>query len=332
MLLLVPLATNSLNGVRVVEYATLAEAQAAQTAGYISAATLVAITAAFAQSPAIESIKVGYADLAGSPAETYATALTACIAFDPDFYGVCIFVRTATEIAAVGALVETNAKKMLFVFQSADSSWLDSGIPSGFSAMAAYERSGACYHDTATEWADVAFACNRLSFDPDSTSAPWHGCTIAGVAAYSTTPTSTQAGFIRSNNANVFLPYATATFSPDPGVNLNGRAISEIISADWFATRVQEEIARIVLAHGDRGEKIGVNAAGQAIILAGIEKWLKAGVDAGHFEEGQVLATPETISTSDITNRRIRITVRVQNVVPARLFTINVYASDTAIA
>ena len=65
VLLIVPLATNSLNGLRVVEYTTLALATAAQTAGYISAATLVAITTAFAQRPSITSIKVGYADLVG---------------------------------------------------------------------------------------------------------------------------------------------------------------------------------------------------------------------------------------------------------------------------
>lgn len=332
VLLLVPLATNSLNGLRVVEYTSLAAAQAAQTAGYISAATLVAITTAFAQVPAIASIKVGYADLVGG--ETYATALTACIAYDPDFYGVCISVRTNTEIAAVGALVETNAKKMLFVYQSADSSWLDSGIPSGLSAMADYERSIACYHATATEWADIAMACNRLTFDPNVTSAPWR--LFEALDLEQTTITEAQRLLAIANSCNVFAEYGDFDASPAPGYNMNGRQIEQVLSADWFATRISEEIQRIKGEAANAGRKIPVSLAGQSVILAGLRKWAAVAVAAGHFEPDQVVITPEDLTNSvtlaaAIAAQRLTFRIDAQNVTDAWQFTVNVYANNNPV-
>lgn len=332
VLLLVPLATNSLNGVRVVEYTTLALAQAAQTAGYISAGTLAAITCAFAQTPSIESIKVGYVDLVGG--ETYATGLTACIAYDPDFYGVCITVRTNAEIAAVGALVETNAKKMLFVYQSADSSWLDSGIPSGLSAMEDYERSVACYFATATEWADVAMACNRLNADPDVISAPWRLFDAAGLTTQ-TTITEAQRLLAIANNANVFAEYGTADFAPAPGYNMAGRQIEQVVSADWFATRIREKIQSIKLARSNDFKKIPIDLAGQAIIEAGLKELAAQAIAAGHFEE--VVITPEdltsaTVLAAAIAAQRLTFRIDAQTVTDAWQFTVNAYANTLPVS
>lgn len=328
VLLVVPLATNSLNGARVVEYTTLAAAQAAQTATYISAATLVAITTAFAQVPAITSIKVGYADLVGG--ETYATGLAACIAYDPAFYGVCIFVRTTTEIAAVAAYVETAAKKMLFAFQSADSSWLTGTPASGFDPMAAYERTFGVYHATATEWADVAYLCNRLTFDPDVQSAPWRFFEALDVAQ--TTITEAQR-LLATPDINVMAEWSTFDSSPAPGWNMNGRPIEEVLTADWLATRLDEEIQRIVGTMANAGRKIGINVAGQAIIQAGLEKWLAAGVAAGHFEEGQVAITPEDFSVpatlaAAITAKRLTFRIDAQNQTSLLNTVVNVYANS----
>ena len=331
VLLVVPLATNSLNGARVVEYTTLALAQAAQTATYISAATLAAITTAFAQRPSITSIKVGYADLVGG--ETYATALTACIAYDPAFYGVCIFVRTTTEIAAVAALVETNAKKMLFGFQSADASWLTGTPAAGFDAMAAYERTAGWYHATATEWADVACMCNRLQADPDVISSPWRFFEALDVEQ--TTITEAQR-LLAVPDINVMAEWSTFDSSPAPGWNMNGRQIEQVVSADWFATRLDEEIQNIVGTMANQHKKVGINRAGQAIIQAGLEKWLAAGVAAGHFEEGQVVVTPEDFSVpatlaAAIAAQRLTFRIDAQVVTSLLNSVVNVYANTNAV-
>jgi hypothetical protein len=331
VLLVVPLATNSLNGLRVVEYTTLALAQAAQTAGYISAATLVAITTAFAQRPSIASIKVGYVDLVGG--ETYATGLTACIAYDPAFYGVCIFVRTTTEIAAVAALVETNAKKMLFGFQSADSSWLTGTPASGFDAMATYERTFGVYHATATEWADVAMMCNRLQADPDVISSPWRFFEALDVEQ--TTITEAQR-LLAVPDINVMAEWSTFDSSPAPGENMNGRQIEQVVSADWFATRLDEGFQRVVGELANRHEKIGINEAGQAIMQAEIEKWVAAGIAAQHFEPGQVVITPEDFSVpatraAAIAAKRLTFRIDAQVVTGLLSSTVNFYANTNAV-
>lgn len=328
VLLVVPLATNSLNGVRVVEYTTLALAQAAQTAGYISAATLVAITDAFAQVPAIESIKVGYADLVGG--ETYATGLAACIAYDSDFYGVCIFVRTTTEIAAVAAYVETAAKKMLFAFQSADADWLTGTPAAGFSPMAAYELTYGVYHATSTEWADLCTIVNRLQADPDVKSVPWRFFETLNVTK--TTITEAQR-LLAIPDINVMAEWSTFDASMAPGENMNGRQIEEVLSAHWFGTRIDEEIQRIVGTMANAGKKIGINVAGQAIIQAGLEKWVAAGIAAGHFEGGQVVITPEDFSVpatlaAAITAKRLTFRVDAQVVTSLLNTTVNVYANS----
>lgn len=341
-LLLVPLATNSLNGVRVVEYTSLALAQAAATATYISAATLAILTDGFGQSPPPASIKVGYVDLVGS--ETYATGLTACIAYDAAFYGVCIFVRTTTEQAAVGALIETHAKKMLFMAQSGDSSWLDSGIPAALSAMALYERTAFVYHDVATEGADLAYLCNRLQYNPDTQSVAWNAFSVGTVGAYSVQLTEAQRLFALNNNINVLAQYGGATLSPDKGVVLTsavtgGRPIEEIITADWFATRLLERFTRLHTTIGDRGGKLGVNITGQNLVLALSKGLLSEGVVAGHFNEvDPISGEPGTSAVSvaiveaDITARQLRQTVRAQNVRSLRLMTFNIYFSLTALA
>lgn len=328
LMLLVPLASNSLNGNRVMEFASYEEAQTARTASYISASTLLAAEVAFSQRPKPTALKVGYVDLVGS--ETYATGLTAVIAADADFYGLAITPRTDTEIALVGAAVEALSKKILFGFQGDDSSWLNAGIPSGLSAMAAYERSVPHYHDSDAEWMDVGNLVNRLVYDPDVQSAPWSGHQVRGVDAYTTGLTETQRTAALANNANLGLPYGGQDFVIDKGVNMAGRPVDEIITSDWFSTRLQERTAALVVEHANRGEKITVSKAGQKKILAVVEALLATGVSVGHFVDGQTEVVAETITSTDRTNRQLRFTVRAQLASSGRLFTFNCYFSRSS--
>mgnify|MGYP003346289407 CR=1 FL=1 len=104
-LLIVPKATNGLNSQRTASYLTYAEALAAKTAGYISAATLKGIGVVFSQlNVPAQGVLVGNVDLVGS--ETYAEALLAIIAEDPDFFLVVINSRSSTDIEGVSAQVE----------------------------------------------------------------------------------------------------------------------------------------------------------------------------------------------------------------------------------
>lgn len=334
VLLLVPLATNSLNGVRVVEYTTYEDAQTANTAGYISSGTLAAVETLFAQRPKPASVKVGYVDLASGTPETYATGLAACIAFDSAFYGVCCTSRVDTDIVLVSDAVEASSKRMLFYFQDSDASWLDAGVPTNFAAIDDNERTAGVYHTTDAEWGDVAAIGNRLAYDPDEKSVPWHYYGPRGVEDYSTVPTAAQRLLAIANNINLGMGFGGDSYVMDPGVTLTGRPIDEIVTMDWFAVRLDERIQALALDHGNRGEKITVDAQGQALVVGVIEGLLQQGIAAGHFAAGldenddpTTSVVAETITSADRTARRFRITVRAQIAISGRLFTINAYFS-----
>jgi len=185
------------------------------------------------------------------------------------------------------------------VAQSADSSWLDSGVPSGFSTIASNERTAVIYHDTAAQAADLAWLVSRLVFDPDSTSAPWEG-QVRGLTAYATALTAAQRDFVAGNHANAVLPFSSATLYASPGISLNNRSIYEIVTADWFAARIGEDIASTKLQYTARGQKIIIDATGQALVKAILTTRLQQGEQAGHFATGQTRATMPAITSGDL--------------------------------
>lgn len=317
---------NGLNGSRVMEFASSAEVDAAEVATYISTDTGDALRAAFSQVPAPAKIKVGYRDTGGS--ETMSAALGAIEAADPDWYGLAIYSRVDADIVAAADWCETRTK--LFVGQSDDSSWLDSGIPSGVSALADNERCAIVYHSSDAQPADLTWLCSRLVYDPDFQSAPWDG-QVRGVDAI-TAITSAQRDFVEANGANVGLVFSSAPYFVGPGQSLTGRALYEIVSGDWYKARVGEDFAALKLAATARGQKLLVDASGQAAGLAILNGRLAQGEAAGHFARGQTRATAEAISSADLAARRLRFKVETQIGVDARVFTINVYLQPDPLA
>lgn len=325
-LLLVDKATNTLNSGRVMSFASFAEAQAAQTAGYISATTLDFLQAAFSQQPTPAVVKVGNQNTAG--AETIGAAITAIRAADDDWYGLAIYSRADADIVAAANQVEADGAKF-FVGQSDDSSWLDSGIPAGLSTLSGKERTAIIYHSSDAEPADFAWLVSRLVWDPDAKSAPWEG-QIRDVASI-TAITSAQRDFIVTNKANVGLPFSSANVYVSPGQNMNARAIYEILSADWLKARITEDISFEKLKHTSRGEKIIVDSTGQAKILGILRVWLQRGEQVGHFVTGQTRATGESITSADILARRLRFKVEAQIAADARLFNVTIYLQADAL-
>lgn len=326
VLLLVPLATNSLDGERVMSFANAGEAEDAEDAGYISAGTLAKLQALFSQIPTPSKAKVGNVDLVGD--EDYSDGLAAVEAVDADFYGVVIEPRTDTEILDVSAAVETRNK--LFVAQSDDASWLNSGLPAGLAALDGRERTAVVFHDADAEPADIAWIASRLVFDPDFKSAGWEG-QVREVDALTTGLTSGERDAAITNNANLGLPFSSATVYVSPGVNCNGRGVYEILSGDWFKARVSEDIAFLKLQYTARGDKLQVSVVGQTAILGILNGRLEQGVDAGHFIRGQTRATAEAITNDDLQQRRLRFKVEAQTAQDARLFVFNVYLQNEAL-
>jgi hypothetical protein len=315
VLLAVPQAQNSLNSERVAEYASVDEATAANTAGYISASTLAAITAAFSQTPRPESVKVGRVDLVGG--ETYASAIALIRAVDDDWYVYCVTTRTAADQTAVITAIEAIDK--VCVLQSGDATLLTGALPAALSGYASAKHTAIVYHDTAAEWADVAWAVSRSVWDPDVTSAAWTG-EVAGVNAYATALTSAQRTNLQAIHVNVGLPYGSADFYVDAGKNGEGRPLYEIVTKHWFAARVREDVIEEKLNHDARGAKIPVTTTGQAKIKAIVDARLEQGVAAGHFVAGEIETTMPEITDDDRDNERIRIEGRAQIAVSGRIF------------
>lgn len=328
VLLMVPLASNSLNGARSVRYTDYATAAADQGSGYISSGTLAAIAVAFAQRPAPADILVGNVDLAGSPAETYATALPLIEADDPDFYGICAATRTGADVEALATVVETQDR--IYISQSSDADWLTSGYPSAFVDLEDMQNAATVYHTTDAQWADVAWACGALAFDPDVQSIPWDR-PLKGVSAYSANLTAAQKGFAEANNANLMLPYGGAAAFLDAGVNHEGRPVADVITAHWLKKRLTERLAALKVRESTAGRKIPMTAAGQMQVMGVLTALFAQGVAAGHFVDGQTEVLPVTLSSTDISTGRMRFTARAQPVSSGRLFTFNINVGTDAL-
>jgi len=311
---------NTLGGDRIVSFANSAEAEAAEIAGTISADTLAALQTAFSQQPTPSKVKVAYHD--SGAAESVTTMLAAIEAVDADWYGVAFYSRVAASIVAMSAAIET--RKKIYVAQSQHASWLTGTLDASLTDLEENERTAVIVHDD-EDPADLAWLVSRLVFNPDERSAGWEG-QIRQVDAQDTLPTTAQRDFVmNTNSANIGLPFSSAAVYVSPGQNMNGRAIYEILSGDWLAARIAEDVAYLKLQHTARGEKIIVDATGQAKIMTILAGRLQQGEEAGHFVKGQTRATAETISADDISNRRLRFKAEAQIAADARLFVFNVY-------
>lgn len=325
MLLIVPLATNTLDGDRFRTYTGTADVATDLAASFISATVATRLNVAFAQRPAPAQVLAGYADLVGG--ETYGTAIALIRAAGASFYGVSILVRTDAEVLIAAAAMESD--RGVFLLQSSDSDWLTTALPAALTALAVYERTIICFHDTDTEGLDLALGANRLAYDPDVQSVPWDA-PVNGVAALATAPNSTQKGFLDTNFANHGLPYGGAPVFVDAGVNAVGRPFYEMFTADWFEIRLEERVAIEKVKHSARGEKLTVDATGQAKILAILDGLGAQGVGAGHFTEFDF--EPVTIIQADIDAQRFRFTGVATFAVSGRKFQFDLNFTRTPIA
>lgn len=324
-------------GGRFAEYASPTEVAADVTLGNLDATSQKIADVMFGQANPPEKILFGEVDLLGS-AETAADGLDAVIAEGADFYGVLYQSRDTARQAALGVNIEAKADSGIYLLlglQDDDADWLTTGIPAAFTTIEDFERTVMYYHDdngddAVSDRLDAAAFADRLSWDPDVTSAGWNA-PVLEVDALDTAVTETQKGFLRSNNANVALPFGTRTDTyVDKGQNLNGRPVDHIVSADWMRTRTAEAVADLITSVAERGTKITVDAQGQALVGGEIEKVFQQGVDAGHFLAYTL--TPETITTADILAQRVRFTGEAQLATGVRAVTISLFFDTDPIA
>ena len=319
---------------RTATFSSLQEVQDAFDATEVSAWVLAAATEIFGQSPSVPSILVGNRDVSGA-AETVSTALDAVLAANPDFYYVCIEGRDDTSILSLRTWVNAQAgssNKFLGLAQSDDSTWETSGLPSGLTDLAGTERIAVFFHGTDAEPRAEQVVGKVAGFDPDERSVPWNiAVTDIGTFTAESAMTQTKKAYIRANYANVVLPMGSSdTPYCDPGINCAGRAIYEMVTADWLEVRLREALADLFVATSAAGLKIPVNASGQQQIAAELQAVLDRGVAASHIEPGYLIQ-PQAITNADRTARRMRFTVSAQNVVGALTISLTVNLSTSPV-
>jgi len=323
---LVDKATNSLDGDTFIEYSgasALADATADQVAGFISAATLAAATTAFAQPRKVTAFRVANVDIAA--AQTYSQALAALTALGLPIWLVLMDSRTAALQVALSATIE--GLPYFLILQSSDADWLTTGIPAAYSTIEDNERTAVIFHDNAAIWADVGWGCNRAAFNPDlpsQGSVQWEA-PLSGVTAYTTALTATQTVFAKGNNCAVLGTMGPSTSFVDPGVNLAGRGIYEVLTADWFGVRLREAMEALVVQQAGRGRKIILSPTGQAMVLAVAQQVVDVATSARHLVEGQVLLDTPPLTAADLDARRITLTGEGQIAGSARLFVFDLY-------
>lgn len=319
-LMLVPQATNSLNGDRYREYTSSTEVATDLAAGYIAASVAQWLNDALDQNPKPEKVLLGRVDVVGG--ESYGDGYTAVVNAGATFYAVCVATRVDADYLAVNTAMGSDRR--LLVVQSNDADWLTASWPAGLSTLEDDETVAVIYHDSDSEAADLCWAANRLAFDPDTTSAPWI-CSVANVNAYAAM-TSTQRTNALANYANVGLAFGTSSFFVLNGTNAAGRPVAHIVTMHWLESRWSTGLQALIQNHADRGEKLTINETGQAKVLGVLESTLQQGVAAGHFTSRDGFApyiiTPVTITQADIDASRMRFTGQATLAVGAKTLTV----------
>jgi len=336
-LLLVDEAEGTGNGLNGDRYRTYTNYQAAvddQAAGYITTAVLARAQDFFAQPGSKHKLLIGRVDTgAGEVYANHATngALEKVIAAGANFYGVTCDARTDTPILAIAAYCATD-KRYLFAFTSADATWLTAGYPATLTALENNEYAiGNVYHDVATEAAELALLGNRLDYDLDDKAPGW-SCNLATIADYTTAITAAQKALAEANEVNLIETWGNTQWL-DPGLTCADRPIEHIVAVQWFKARLEEDLAALVQGKSAFGEKIPVSVKGQRTVLGVINRRLKLGIQAGHFlevssvdEDNKTYAEALTITTTDVTNRKLRFNVNVIWETSALQFQVDVYA------
>lgn len=308
--------------------------EAAEDDADLPAGALAAAATAFAQPTPPAVFKIGRKV---PTTETWTQAITAVRAVDDDFYALAVSSRVNADVEEVSEAIEPTKK--LALLQSGEATLLTNSIAAALADCFIRERTALVYHPTAAQWADVAWAVNRLAFDPDTQSVPWD-CELGGVSAPAAL-TQAQYDFAIANNVNVLAPLGPAPVYLDRGVNAKGRPLYEMLTRDWFEVRLKERVAQLRVDLSRRGQKLIINnpqvgasnTSAQAQLIGIVSALYQEGIAAGHFvPDVNATFSALPLTSTDISLRRVRISGRGRFAVSGVLFDFNLVFTRLALA
>lgn len=266
----------------------------------ISATAAAAAVRAFAQTPKPSRFLIGRRNGGGS--EAWATALSAIVTAGANFSWLTIDSRTIADQVAAGEWA--TARKIICIVQSADSSWLNSGAPSGW---ADHAHLAPVYHPS-TAYLDVEWAATLSAYDTEERSVAGM-VSVAQGAVYSMS-SSTEISAAFANGINLALPNQTGgtdrairkAFCGGPT-----KRLEPIINKLWADAQIVSSFDRTWQGFTSSGKRFPVTQAGLDLILADLEAVGEKGVRLGYLtpqsglDKGYAFAGTVNASTKAVT-------------------------------
>jgi hypothetical protein len=172
-------------------------------------------------------------------AETYASALTACITANNSWYALMADTKLQTNILAMAAIIE--AQKKIYFASTADIAVTSptSTTDVGYLLDAGnYDRTALVYSANAvTEHPECAWVGTQIVEIPGSNT--WAFKSANGITVTNLSGTAEQA--LKDKHVNYFTSIAGVDIFMN-GVTSKGSWIDEVIMVDWLYARMQEQI------------------------------------------------------------------------------------------
>lgn len=244
--------------------------------------------------------------------------LARVVAAGAEWYATLITDRDAGDIEAMSAAIEAHTPPKIFIPMSVDTdiddAAYDGSSPAGINADIASElkgnnrnRTALFYHETASEFADGAFAGRSLPYTPGTIT--WALKELSGVTANSMTDgeyaivTGTKTAPTSGKNANTLVPHGSQVSVTQRGMMASGRFIDVQIVADYLQNQVQVSVANLLLS----APKLPYDTSGIQRVAMAVRAPLQAAKEAGILASDRdiTVTVPDSalVSSSDRTNR-----------------------------
>jgi hypothetical protein len=241
--------------------------------------------------------------------------LDACLAEDDGWYGLTTVINAvaATNLITMeAASAWCQINKKIYLAQSLDATVLAGTAGNDLLVLAAKNNSRTAYawHQDDSELLAVGAMSYKFQADPDVKSTNWAYVPVSSVSLKDPRLTSTQWGFIESQDGNRFDTFGgNGKFGM--GITTTGKHIDTIITEDWLEARLKEAYIQLLSDVAARNEKIGLDDKSLQVFPNVGQKILDQGVDAEHLIEGTTEISVQKradMSAADITDRHVRVT------------------------
>lgn len=205
----------------------------------------------------------------GASSETIAETMAACVAYDPDFYGIAMASRADADILAMANWAEANNK--LFGTCVSGSDVLDGSDNTDIASQLMlnnFYRTFSFYHEDANDYPEVAVMSRCFTAVPGSET--WANKRLAGVKVDPLT--ETQFIVLRNKNVNTFEKFRNLSLT-QTGKVAAGEWIDVIRFRDWLAEEIKVNVLNVLV----NNEKVPYTDAGIAIIEGAIRQSLRQG-------------------------------------------------------